>query len=970
MPDDPQPTPNPIPDPTPPERLLAEVSRLAAELASGGRKPSVTLDSNLERDLGLDSLGRVELLRRCEKAFGVRLVEEVLTAVETPRDLLGAIGRAAGSTPGAELRFAPPADDPLDAGEIAPDSTRTLLEVLDWHVARHPERRHILFYPGDSEPEELTYAGLDGRARAVAAGLARLGVEPKAAVALMLPSGTDYFAAFLGVLRAGAVPVPLYPPARKSQIEDHLRRQAGILVSARAKALITFSEVMPLARLLGLQVDGLRVVSVADLEADRGTPAPNVDVRADDLAFLQFTSGSTGQPKGVMLTHANLLANLRAIGKAVAIGPGDAVVSWLPLYHDMGLIGTWMGSLYFAMPLALMSPLTFLSRPVRWLELIHHHRATLSAAPNFAYELCLGKIGDADLEKIEGFNLSSWRAALNGAEPVSPETMRRFTERFARFGFRPETMFPVYGLAENSLAVTFPPLGRPPAIDEIDRATFSAEGKAVPVGAGLRGLSEVEARPAILRFPSCGLPLPTVELRIADEAGRELPERRQGRVQFRGPSATAGYFENPEATARLVVNQQGEEWLDSGDLGYLAAGELYVTGRSKDIIFRAGRNLYPHELEQVVGEIPGLRRGCVAVFGSPDPKTGTERLIVLAETRERDPGLRERLREEVQKRAIELLGTPADDVALAPPQTVPKTSSGKIRRSSAREIYESGHFAGSRSVGLQMARLAVTGVFRRTSRALDRFAETLWAAWFWLVGALLAIPVWLAVVCAPGLKNRRRIARLAARIGFGLTGVPIKIETEAAPSAGPRLYVVNHQSYLDAIVLTAALPPDVAFVAKRELSGSWFPRLLLARLGTLFVERFDAAQGSSETAKIAEAIRAGHSIAIFPEGTFHRAPGLHAFRLGAFNVAGETGAPIVPVALRGTRSLLRGGSWMPRRTPVHVAIRPAITPAGNDLAAAVALRDAARAEMLAASGEPDAGDRFLELPNRKRRGRR
>ena len=947
------------PELDPPSRLLDEVSRLAAELSSGGRKPAVGLDSNLERDLGLDSLGRVELLRRCEKAFGVRLGEDVLTSVETPRDLLGAIGRAAGGSPGAESHFAASVEIPLDAGEIAPDTTRTLLEVLDWHVARHPERRHILFYPGDAEPEELTYAGLDRRARAVAAGLARLGVEPRTAVALMLPSGTDYFAAFMGVLRAGAVPVPLYPPARKSQIEDHLRRQAGILVTARAKALITFPEVMPLARLLGLQVDGLRVVTVADLEADRGAPAPNVDVRSDDLAFLQFTSGSTGQPKGVMLTHANLLANLRAIGIAVAIGPGDAVVSWLPLYHDMGLIGTWMGSLYFAMPLALMSPLSFLSRPVRWLELIHRHRATLSAAPNFAYELCLGKIDDADLEKIEGFDLSSWRAALNGAEPVSPETMRRFTERFARFGFRPETMFPVYGLAENSLAVTFPPLGRPPAIDEIDRATFSAEGKAQPAKPD---------DPGALRFPSCGLPLPTVELRIADEAGRELPERRQGRVQFRGPSATAGYFENPEATANLIANQHGEEWLDSGDLGYLAAGELYVTGRSKDIIFRAGRNLYPHELEQAVGEIPGLRRGCVAVFGSPDPKSGTERVIVLAETRERDPAERERLRDEIQKRAIELLGTPADDVALAPPQTVPKTSSGKIRRSSAREIYESGHFAGTRSVGLQMARLAATGVKRRAFRALGRMGESLWAGWFWTVGALLTIPVWLAVVLAPGLRNRRKIARLAARIGFGLAGVPLRIETENTKPGGPRLYVANHQSYLDAIVLTAALPPDVAFAAKRELSGSWFPRLLLARLGTLFVERFDAAQGAGETAKIAEAIRSGHSIAIFPEGTFHRAPGVHAFRLGAFNVAAETGAPVIPVAIHGIRSLLRGGSWMPRRTPIHIAIRPAISPSGTDLAAAVALRDAARLEVLAASGEPDAGDRFLELPNRKRRG--
>ncbi|HXU47223.1 MAG TPA: AMP-binding protein, partial [Thermoanaerobaculia bacterium] len=623
-------------------RLLGLVAQLAAELAPRARRSAVTLGSDLERDLGLDSLGRVELLRRIEREFGVRLGEAVLTSVETPRDLLAALTQAPRSTETsttASVLSQPGIPDSrfLDSGflpdaESAPESTRTLLEVLDWHVSRHPERRHLVFYPGEGPPEEVSYGALARRSDAVAAGLARRGVEPREAVALMLPSGTEYFAAFLGVLKAGGVPVPLYPPARKSQIEDHLRRQIGILETARARALVTFPEVLPLARLLRVQVEGLRVVTVAELEGEGGAP-PAVEVSSSDLAFLQFTSGSTGQPKGVMLTHANLLANLRAIGQAVEIGPGDSVVSWLPLYHDMGLIGTWMGSLYFAMPLALISPLAFLSRPARWLELIHEHKATLSAAPNFAYELCLGKIDDAE---IEGVDLSSWRAALNGAEPVSPETIRRFTERFARFGFRAETMFPVYGLAENSLAVTFPPLGRPPFVDAIDRAVFQAEGRAVP-SAG--DASESEGA-GTLRFASCGLPIPTCEVRIADESARELPERREGRIQFRGPSATAGYFENPEATARLI--SLGEDgWLDSGDLGYLAAGELFVTGRSKDVIFRAGRNLYPHELEQAVGEVSGIRRGCVAVFGSPDPQSGTERVIVLAETREGDPAARE-----------------------------------------------------------------------------------------------------------------------------------------------------------------------------------------------------------------------------------------------------------------------------------------------------------------------------------------
>ncbi|HEY4562662.1 MAG TPA: AMP-binding protein, partial [Thermoanaerobaculia bacterium] len=445
-----------------PAAVLEIVQGLSRELQPQRRGHAVSLDSSLERDLGLDSLGRVELLARLERSFGVRLPEGLLGTAETPRDLLQALAAAhPAAAPGEGFGTI----EPLGGGEAAPDRTRTLLEVLDWHARRHPDRRHILFYPGDGEPEELTYGELARRARAVAAGLVHLGVEPGRAVGIMLPTGLEYFAAFFGSQLAGGVPVPLYPPARKSQIEDHLRRQAGILRTAEAEVLITFPEVLTLARLLGAQLPGLRVVTVEQLAAGP-VPLTLPPVRGEDVAFLQFTSGSTGNPKGVVLTHGNLLANLRAIGKGADIRPDDVVVSWLPLYHDMGLIGCWMGSLYFGMPLVLMSPLSFLARPSRWLWAIHRHRATLSAAPNFAYELCTAKIPD---EEIAGLDLSSWRMALNGAEPVSPEALRRFSERLAPYGFRPAAMTPVYGLAECALALAFPPLGRGPRIDAIER---------------------------------------------------------------------------------------------------------------------------------------------------------------------------------------------------------------------------------------------------------------------------------------------------------------------------------------------------------------------------------------------------------------------------------------------------------------------------------------------------------------------
>jgi 1-acyl-sn-glycerol-3-phosphate acyltransferase len=928
------------PEPPSPEAVLEIAEALARELQPGRRGRSLSLDSSLERDVGLDSLGRVELLGRLEKAFGVHLPEEVLASAETPRELLQALlsSHPAASSRAAAFQIA----EPLAAAEAAPDRTRTLVEVLEWHAQRDPDRRHVLYLPGDGPSEELSYAGLLARSRAVAAGLARLDVAPGQAVGIMLPTGLDYFAAFFGVQLAGGVPVPLYPPARRSQIEDHLRRQAGILQTAGAEVLVTFNEVLTLARLLRAQLPMLRkVVTVAELTTENETSfkAPAVNVKESDLAFLQFTSGSTGNPKGVMLTHANLLANLRAIQKGADVRPDDVVVSWLPLYHDMGLIGCWMGSLYFGIPLVLMSPLTFLARPSRWLREIQNHRGTLSAAPNFAYELCVNKIPD---KQIEGLDLSSWRMALNGAEPVSPDAVRRFIERFTPKGFNPGALSPVYGLAENSLAVAFPPLGRPPLIDVVDREAFQRTGQAVPVAAD---------DPHALRFVSCGFPLSGHEVRIVDEGGHEVEERREGRLEFKGPSASSGYFKNPEATAKLVHG----DWRDSGDRAYVAAGEIYITGRVKDIIIRGGRNLYPHELEGAVGEVPGIRKGCVAVFGSPDPKTGTERLVVMAETRERDAAALEALRQAVQDVTIDLLGTPADVVALVPPHGVPKTSSGKIRRSSARELFEFGKVErGGGGLGWQIARLALSGLRAQIARRARALGAGLYAVRAYGFLALLAGPGWLAVVLTPGLARRRRAAQQAGRILFAGAGIPLHLEgAENLKTGGPRIVASNHASYLDGLILTALLPADYSFVVKRELEGNFISRVFLSRLGTLFVERFDTAQSAGETRKALDAIAAGESLAIFPEGTFRRYPGLLPFRMGTFAVAVDAAVPVVPVVIRGTRSILRGGEWLIRRGRVTVTVAPAVHPEGTGWHAGIQIRDQVRKAILERYGEPD-----------------
>ncbi len=926
------------------EEILTIVRQVVEELHPNSAGQRMTLDSSLDRDLALDSLGRVELVGRLEKAFGVGLAERVVATAETPRDFLRGLLSAAG-TAMAVVESAALEEAELGGAEPAPERSRTLVDVLDWHVTHHAERRHVTLLTADGKSEALTYGDLRQRALAVAAGFQQQGLEPAQTVGLMLPTSLDYFTAFYGVLLAGGVPVPLYPPARLSQIEDHLKRQAGILSTALARLMITVPEVLPLARLLRAHVPTLRrcltVAELSDPDADPGAGNNLPAVHEHDIAFLQFTSGSTADPKGVILTHANLLANLRSIGKAANLSADDVVASWLPLYHDMGLIGAWMGSLYYAMPLALMSPLAFLTRPSRWLWAVHRHRATLSAAPNFAYELCLNKIEDAE---IEGLDLSSWRASLNGAEPVSSATIRRFVERFADYGYRPGTMMPVYGLAESSLALAFPPVGRGPRVDTVSREALAGAGRAEPAE------DESEA----VRFVGAGFSLPDHEIRIVDGTGAEVGERQEGRIEFRGPGATSGYFRNPEATAKLFHG----DWLDSGDLGYLAGGELFVTGRAKDVIIRAGRNIYPQELEEAVGGLDGVRKGCVAVFGSTDGATGTERLIVLAETRETEDETLGQLRERIQVLAVDLVGTPADEVVMVPPHTVPKTSSGKIRRAAGRDLYEGGRLRRRGPVWWQVARLTWAGARPQLVRTGRAARELAYAGRFWTVVGLAAVPVVAGIVLLPKLARRRRMARGAARRIARLTSTPIRVTGEEhLAGSGPFVVAANHASYLDGFALTASLPTEGAFLAKSELQSSFVARLLLERLGTVFVERFDPNKGAEDIRRAAETIATGQSLLVFPEGTFDRAPGLRPFRLGAFLLAAESGTPVVPVAIAGTRSVLRGDKWFPRRGAVKVTIRPPIAPDGTDLAAAARLRDAVRAEILMHCGEPDLGSR-------------
>ena len=917
--------------------LLTIVHAVLRELhphRADGLAPS--LDSRLERELGLDSLGRVELLLRVEREFGVGLPDHILASAETPRDLLRAIAAARPErhvlTERAVQELA------LEAVETLPERAETLVEMLDWHVRTHPARPHVVLYGEDEAHETITYGELQARAEAMAAGLQARGLQPAETVAIMLPTCAEYLYCFFGVLIAGGVPVPIYPPVRASQVEDHLHRHAGILNNAQVRALITVTEAKPVAMLLRARVPSLAAVNTPrELMSDRAAlvrPA----LKGTDLAFLQYTSGSTGSPKGVMLTHANLLANVRAMGRAARVDSTDVFVSWLPLYHDMGLIGAWFGSMYHAFLLVLMSPLAFLARPERWLWAIHRHGGTISGAPNFAYELCLRRIPDA---RLQGLDLSSFRFTVNGAEPVSPETLKGFQERFAGYGLRPGSVAPVYGLAECSVGLAFSPPGRSVLIDRVNRGTLMRDGVAEPVG--------VDDSMA-LHLVACGQALPGHEIRIVDETGREAPDRHEGVLQFRGPSTTSGYYRNSEDTRKLFDG----DWLNSGDLAYTVDGDIYITGRVKDVIIRAGRNLYPYELEQAVGDLEGIRRGCIAVFGVPDSASGTERMIVLAETREREPDARAKLRERIEQISIDLLGAPPEEVVLAPPHTVLKTSSGKIRRGACRALYEGGEIGKRRSVWWQLARVALASVVPQARRWLRATGARAYAAWWWALLGLLAPPVWLAVALAPWRPWAWRVVRLAARALLRLTGIPVTLRgAEHFPRGKPCLYVVNHQSYLDGLVLCATLPERIVFVAKRELAGQWIAGRFLRALGAEFVERFDKQRGLLDARRLTILAAAGHPLVFFPEGTFTRVPGLRPFHMGAFQAAAEANLPVVPVVLRGTRAVLRDGNWFPRRGRISVAARPPIVPDGTDWAAAIRLRDLTRHEMLRHCGEPD-----------------
>lgn len=508
--------------------------------------------------------------------------------------------------------------------------------------------------------------------------LAHRGVEAGDRVLILLPTSHAFVEAMCGAMLLGAVAVPLATPMTFGSVDRYLLNLASIATDCRARATVTYGRIRDaLARDSALGAPLGEVMGEADLDGMDAVRLRLPSIGGSDPAFIQYTSGTTGNPKGAVISHRALVANAFAIWNGLALGERDVGVSWLPLFHDMGLIGVLLTSICHPYPIHVMSPESFVMNPRRWLDLVAKVGGTLSAAPNFAYDMAVARAGD-----VEDLHLDAWRHALNGAEPVHAASIARFVERFAPNGFRSDAPLPVYGMAEATLAVTFPPLEDKMRTLEVDRDALESEHRASPL---VGGSSVV----------SVGVPVAGMRLEVVGRDGRVVPERTVGHVRVAGPSLMEGYFGNDAASAEVLSGG----WLRTGDLGFVDDGRLFVTGRAKEVVIKGGRNVYPYDVERVAGDVDGVRRGGVAAFGRTNTTTGTEDLVVLVETSHGDPTRGDAIVKAVRAEVLTVLGIKIDEIRLCGIGKIPRTTSGKIRRRECARMSADGTLAGKAPSG-------------------------------------------------------------------------------------------------------------------------------------------------------------------------------------------------------------------------------------------------------------------------------
>ncbi|MBE3012125.1 AMP-binding protein [Microbispora sp. NEAU-D428] len=547
---------------------------------------------------------------------------------------------------------------------------RTLSETLLHWARTEPARPLLHFIDLTDRLTTLTAADLLLNARRLAAGLREHGVRPRDPVILSFGTSPEFLETFFACALLGATPCLVDLPSSKVPPEAWGRGLRAKLRLLNASALVIDVSFAAQAREAlagtrsGHRDDAVQVLGVEELLDAGQLPEDEVWSCADDTAFVQFTSGTTGSPKGVRVSQQALMANIGAMGERVRWTADDLMVGWLPLFHDMGLVATTLAAFVHGMPTVLMPPMAFLLQPVRWLWAIHHFRGTASFAPNFAYQFSARRIKDVELA---GLDLSSWRCAFNAAEFIHAETLRLFGERFEPYGFDPLAFLPAYGMAEMTVGVSIRDPDEPLVVEFVSRTRLAVRREAVVVPE-----DSAEAVPVV----GVGAVLAGHEVRIVDESGCDVGERREGQVVVRGPSMFQGYFADPEATSRVLR----DGWIWTGDLGYLADGQLFICGRDSDLIIKAGENYHPYLMENAAAKVTGVRQGCVAAVGVPDPEAGTEDIVIVFETTETDEATLLRMRRLVREQVFLDCGVRPNRVVPWPPRTLPKTTSGKVRR--------------------------------------------------------------------------------------------------------------------------------------------------------------------------------------------------------------------------------------------------------------------------------------------------
>lgn len=547
----------------------------------------------------------------------------------------------------------------------------SIVHALFAHAERGADAASTIFVPDPADADfHLRHEELAPAACRAATILADAGVAAGDRVLLALPTSPDFATAFFGALALGAIPTAAAPPGGFGSSEVFGQRLRLLLDYLVPAAVIAPGAVLATAA-LPAGVAAIEGAALHQAATDPATPvhAPHLPDPAD-IAFIQATSGSTGTPKGVRITHGNLAANCEQIALAASMRPGETWVGWLPLHHDMGLIGGFLTPLYRGNDAVVMPPNRFLRRPGDWLRAVHTYRGVFTAAPNFAFGYAAARVTDEELADID---LSSWRFLFCGAEPIHPPTVQRFVDRFRAHGLPADALVPCYGMAEASLAITVSRPHAPVAYDSISRRALTVDGIALDVPAG---------DPDALQIADCGAPVTGTEVRIVDAAGAVCGDDVAGRIQFRGPSTTPGYYRLPEVTAQARTG----DWWDTGDIGYLRAGRLRITGRQKDLIIIRGANHPPTDFEIAAESVTGVRPGGVAAVGRPDAEGGSEELHLVVESGVPDSeyeALRRAVRVAVSKRT----GILPTAVVVVAPRSIPKTTSGKVQRALTRQLF-------------------------------------------------------------------------------------------------------------------------------------------------------------------------------------------------------------------------------------------------------------------------------------------